>query len=427
MIKKSTQRSLSRPICFALGIACAMLTVTAFADDEAYHLYAGDSLSVSVSSRPNLSGTFRLDERGQFVFPLIGPLTGSGQTTEEISTSITDRLKEHVDGNVEVIVAVAEYRPVYIDGDVIKPGAYPYRPGMTVSIAVAVAGGRHSVRQSGSLLGLSREQEQFEVLLDTHRVNVAHEARLLAEISGKQHIVFPADLEAAASSSARVREILNNERAIIASRVALQALQADSLKLRIKGLEQVIHELESQKDSITSRRKLYEKQFKSIKSMTEKGVVPKVSLLRLQITATTLDQEARTADITIIQSRQSLDEARMQLVNLPVEHKAAITAELQTIQDSLTRSRIQFDQSLRRLAALNSQTPPEVGPSIKEPPPHISISRVTETIAKPPSKLKVDWDSLVLPGDVIQIPYPEFSAPDAFDGSLPRRVQTPLN
>lgn len=436
VIGEAVQRSLSSPICFVLGIVFAALAVTAFADGEAYRLYAGDSISVSVYSRPDLSGTFRLDERGQLIFPLIGPLNGNGRTTEQIRTSIANRLKVHVDGDVQVIVALhalggagepARYRPVYIDGDIVKPGAYTYRPGMTVTIAVALAGGRHSVRSSGTLLGLSREQEQFEILLDTHRANIAREARLLAELAGKQSVVFPVDLETATVSSARVREILNNEHAIMDSRATLQALQADSLERRIKGLEQVIHEFESQKRSITSRRKLYEKKFKEIESLTTKGVLPKANLLSLQITATTLDQEARAADITIIQSRQTLDESRAQLANLPVEREAAITSELQTVQDSLTRSRIQFDQSLKRLAVLNSQTPPEAEPGVTDPPPRVSISRIAETVAKPPATHEADWDSPVLPGDVIQIPYPEFSAPDAFNGSLPRRVQTPQN
>lgn len=434
MIGEPAQHSLSYPASFVLGIVFAALAVTAFADNEAYRLYAGDSISVSVYSRPDLSGTFHLDERGQLIFPLISPLAGSGRTTEQIRASIADRLKEHIDGDVQVIVALhalggtggsAAYRPVYIDGDVVKPGAYPYQPGMTVTIAVALAGGRHSVRSSGTLLGLSREQEQFAVLLDTYRANVAREARLLAEFANKQRIVFPADIEEAANSSARVREILNNERAIMVSRTALQALQADSLERRIKGLEQVIREMESQKISITSRRKLYEEQFKDIESLAKKGIVPKVNLLRLQITATTLDQEARAADITIIQSRQTLDETRAQLANLPIEREAAITTSLQTVQDSLTRSSIQFDQSLRRLAVLNSQTPPEAEPGVTEPPPRVSISRIAETVAKPPATLEAGWDSPVLPGDVIRIPYPEFSAPDAFDGGLPRRVQTP--
>ena len=43
--------------------------------------------------------------------------------------------------NPSVAVEVIAYRPIYVLGEVNKPGQYPYQPGMTVVTAVAVAGG----------------------------------------------------------------------------------------------------------------------------------------------------------------------------------------------------------------------------------------------------------------------------------------------
>jgi polysaccharide biosynthesis/export protein len=41
----------------------------------------------------------------------------------------------------EVTATVAEYRPIYVNGDVSKPGEYPYRPSITARQLVALAGG----------------------------------------------------------------------------------------------------------------------------------------------------------------------------------------------------------------------------------------------------------------------------------------------
>ena len=43
--------------------------------------------------------------------------------------------------NPSVAVEVIAYRPIYVLGEVNKPGQYAYQPGMTVVTAVAVAGG----------------------------------------------------------------------------------------------------------------------------------------------------------------------------------------------------------------------------------------------------------------------------------------------
>ena len=40
-----------------------------------------------------------------------------------------------------VAVEVVQYRPIFILGEVKKPGQYKYQPGMTVLTAVAIAGG----------------------------------------------------------------------------------------------------------------------------------------------------------------------------------------------------------------------------------------------------------------------------------------------
>ena len=46
----------------------------------------------------------------------------------------------------EITVDIAEYRPVYVSGDVSKPGELGYRVGMTVRQVVALAGGYDLLR-----------------------------------------------------------------------------------------------------------------------------------------------------------------------------------------------------------------------------------------------------------------------------------------
>ena len=46
----------------------------------------------------------------------------------------------------EVTAIVAEYRPIYANGDVSKPGDYPYRPATTARQLIAVAGGYDNMR-----------------------------------------------------------------------------------------------------------------------------------------------------------------------------------------------------------------------------------------------------------------------------------------
>ncbi|MDQ2763265.1 MAG: SLBB domain-containing protein, partial [Pseudomonadota bacterium] len=63
-------------------------------------------------------------------------------TTEQLDKRISDELKARkLLRDPSVSAEVLAYRPIFVLGEVAKPGQYPYQPGMTMLTAVAVAGG----------------------------------------------------------------------------------------------------------------------------------------------------------------------------------------------------------------------------------------------------------------------------------------------
>ena len=76
------------------------------------------------------------------MMPLVGPVRAVGHSTAELGHILTER---YVNGNFledpKITVTVVEYRPFYIFGEIVKPGSFPYRPGLNVLTAVTEAGG----------------------------------------------------------------------------------------------------------------------------------------------------------------------------------------------------------------------------------------------------------------------------------------------
>jgi polysaccharide export outer membrane protein len=66
----------------------------------------------------------------------------SGLTPDDLAVHVSRAL---VKGNLytapSVSAEITAYRPIFVLGEVSKPGQYPYQPGMTVVTAAAVAGG----------------------------------------------------------------------------------------------------------------------------------------------------------------------------------------------------------------------------------------------------------------------------------------------
>ncbi len=107
-----------------------------------YRLASGDVISISVVGEDDLKREkVRLNDAGTMQFPVVGEIRIKGMTIGEVELWITSSLKGRYLVNPKVVVNIDEYRPFFINGEVFKPGGYPYVPGLTVLKAVTLAGG----------------------------------------------------------------------------------------------------------------------------------------------------------------------------------------------------------------------------------------------------------------------------------------------
>lgn len=108
----------------------------------AYHLGGGDQLRIITFGNEQLTGQFRVDDQGDIAMPLIGNVKAAGLTPTQLASQLQDQLRaQKFLKDPSVSVEVLSYRPIFVLGEVNKPGQYPYQPGMTMLTAVAVAGG----------------------------------------------------------------------------------------------------------------------------------------------------------------------------------------------------------------------------------------------------------------------------------------------
>jgi polysaccharide export outer membrane protein len=133
-------------ICIALALAggtgCA-LAGEAPLESRAVtiSLSPGDKLKITTYGEPALTGEFMISAAGTISFPLVGEVKAAGLQTADIQKTLTVSLASGYVIDPKVTVDVASLRPVYILGEVNKPGEYPYVLGLTVRGAVAKADG----------------------------------------------------------------------------------------------------------------------------------------------------------------------------------------------------------------------------------------------------------------------------------------------
>jgi polysaccharide export outer membrane protein len=107
-----------------------------------YRLGAGDTVRLIVFGEDQLTGEYRVGDSGSIAVPLLGAVPAAGLTPVALERSVAAALtRDKLLRDPSVVAEVTAYRPIFVLGEVNKPGQYPYQPGMTVVTAAAVAGG----------------------------------------------------------------------------------------------------------------------------------------------------------------------------------------------------------------------------------------------------------------------------------------------
>ncbi len=134
----------------------------------AYRLGSGDKVKVNVFGEADLSGEFLVGDNGRIDLPLIGAVQARGQTVTQFQNAVVARYSGGYLKDPKVSVSVLNYRPFFIQGEVGKGGEYPYKAGLTIQNAVAIAGG-YTYRANTGKAFVRRAGQDREVEIQTNQ------------------------------------------------------------------------------------------------------------------------------------------------------------------------------------------------------------------------------------------------------------------
>ena len=104
-------------------------------------LQAGDKVKVTVFGEDRLTGEYEIDPGGFISLPLAGTVKASGLTKVELERELVKKFRGPYLRDPKVTADVSTFRPIYVLGEVQKPGEYAFKSGLNVVSALAVAGG----------------------------------------------------------------------------------------------------------------------------------------------------------------------------------------------------------------------------------------------------------------------------------------------
>jgi polysaccharide export outer membrane protein len=117
-------------------------TPIAATTDPAYLIGPEDVLDISVWKEPDVSRVVPVRPDGRISLPLINDVQAAGLSPQQLAGSVSEKLKKYLNGpQVTVIVTAINSQRVFVVGEVLRAGAFPMLPGMTVLQALSSAGG----------------------------------------------------------------------------------------------------------------------------------------------------------------------------------------------------------------------------------------------------------------------------------------------
>jgi polysaccharide export outer membrane protein len=110
--------------------------------DAGYLIGPEDVLDISVWKEPDVSRVVPVRPDGRISLPLINDVQAAGLSPQQLAASVSEKLKKYLNGpQVTVIVTAINSQRVFVVGEVLRAGAFPMLPGMTVLQALSSAGG----------------------------------------------------------------------------------------------------------------------------------------------------------------------------------------------------------------------------------------------------------------------------------------------
>lgn len=389
---------------------CMLAAPFASASAEDYRLDVMDKLRIRVAEWQTaagavrdwstVSGDYAVGASGRVSVPFLGELEVSGKTTAEVADEVGKKmqmlfgLRDRPSASVEL----AQYRPIYLAGEVQTPGEYPFAPNMTVLKALSVAGGlRRGDAGQRFARDFIRSEGDSSVLAAERNRLLVRRARLQAEIADKAEIALPAELKDAPEAN----ELLASETALMQSRdrrLKLQLTQLADLKNLLRSeIESLAKKSETQSRQLT----LVEGDREKIVNLTEQGLT--VSSRRLAIEQQVADLQAGLLDIdtATLRAKQDVSKASQDETTLQNDRDADLSQELQNTERELDTIALKLGTSRDLMAEAMMQSA-EAASLARDAESSVTYSIVREKDGKA-SEFTANENTRILPGDVIKV------------------------
>ncbi|WP_018896520.1 polysaccharide biosynthesis/export family protein [Rhizobium sp. 2MFCol3.1] len=347
----------------------------------------------------SIGGDLTVSDAGTVSVPVLGSVAVGDLDDDGLAAEIGKRLKEKI-GLVDApatTVQVLEYPPVYVVGDVSKPGEYKFSLGLTVLQAVALGGGEF--RSTSALEGASevtRLVGALKELDDSITRSNAKIARLETEMTG----ATTADLSKQADKSDPfAAAIYNQEQVIFEARTSSIDRKAKSLAELRELLNEEIRVLDQKTASTDANIKSIQQQVDSTATLVAKGAVVATRQGEVERTLRSYQDDRLDISTAIMRARQSISQTTRDLQALYDERKTEVASDLQAERATLVQLKVKRETSQKLVLDSLSSLSGAARQGEKPVLTFVIVRRENGTA----NEISASESTTLMPGDVVKV------------------------
>jgi polysaccharide export outer membrane protein len=299
----------------------------------------------------------------------------------------------------DVNVSIVEYRPVYVMGDVAKPGELPFRPGLSVRQAIALAGGFDIMRYrlvNPFLESADMKGKQETLWTEAAKVQVEIE-RIRAELDGTQSL-DRSTLKDIPLDPGFIDRIVATESETLKRRQEAFSREFDHLKGLIRMAEDRARTLSATLANEEQGLKEDKKSYADLLQFGERGSLPVLRMMDIKRSQVTFSSRVLQTRLQLEVAEREQAEAIQALARADSERRTGLLKDLQAASVKSNELQAQISANAEKLTHTSLLKSRLVrGPDAK------TKIRVFRSDHNTRQQIEAVEDTPLLPGDTIEI------------------------
>lgn len=393
----------------ALSVMALVTGACAAAD---YAIQAGDEVEIAIAGMPDSKQRSTVGSDGTVEVPYVGSMKAQGLSLSAFRSSLQASLSRRsarrmsasgqetvyaIDPD-DISVSMSAYRPVYLVGDVAKPGEQRFRPGMTVQQAVSLSGGYDilRVRMENPFLISADQKAEYDSLRADYAVENVRWSRLKAEFDRRP--TFELRSGALGIDPALQKTIVELEIERFAVRQADNRKEKESLSIRIQQAQKQLADLSEQQRTEAEGVKADNQELANITELLKRGTTSTQRVTDSRRAFLLSSTRLLQTTALIAQIQRDTEELSRRLGRMDDTQRLQVSLELQDASVKLEslRSRIKaVGEKLSYTGMVRSQL---VRDSASRP--EVVVKRRSNGEM---TRLDADEDTELAPGDLVDV------------------------